>query len=546
MSRRVLLVGAGGVFGSRLAELLARQEGLELVLAGRRPEPLIALADKLRASSPAAVHTAVVDRRSPGDLASLDLWAVVDAAGPFQASDLTLAKAALAARAHYIDLADARDFVARAPGLLDAEARAAGRLAVTGASSTPALSDAVVTMLSDGWRKVEDVTVAISPGGRAPRGTSVIKAILSYAGRPVRILKHGEWRRQAGWGLPRPETFPGVGIRWVSLCETPDLDLIPQRHPDAYSVTFLAGVESPSQQWGLWLLTWPVRLRLVRNLTWLARPLRAIADLLAPFASDHGGMFVSVGGIQGVRQERHGLWGLAAYDGSGPYTPAAPAAALLRKMAAGRLELTGAYPCVGLLSVDEIMAEIAHLPIKTRTSRFRSAEWRIMVLALGDAFETMPRQVQRVHGGSKSLSLKGSGWARASRKGPSPWMRRLLGLPEPGPQPAISVSIDRTPHREIWTRRFGGRTFRTSLHGRTYGRFEERIWPLSFGFEAEPTRHGFRWRLVSWRLGLLPLPMKLAPMIRARTFELDGAYRFRVAVAHRWLGLVFGYAGRLK
>jgi hypothetical protein len=34
--------------------------------------------------------------------------------------------------------------------------------------------------------------------------------------------------------------------------------------------------------------------------------------------------------------------------------------------------------------------------------------------------------------------------------------------------------------------------------------------------------------------------------MRARTFARDGVYRFRVLVAHPWIGVIFGYAGRLS
>ena len=57
---------------------------------------------------------------------------------------------------------------------------------------------------------------------------------------------------------------------------------------------------------------------------------------------------------------------------------------------------------------------------------------------------------------------------------------------------------------------------------------------------------GFLWRFAGWRLGPLPMPRALAPTIRARAFERDGAYRFSVAVAHPWLGLLFAYGGRLR
>jgi hypothetical protein len=50
----------------------------------------------------------------------------------------------------------------------------------------------------------------------------------------------------------------------------------------------------------------------------------------------------------------------------------------------------------------------------------------------------------------------------------------------------------------------------------------------------------------SWRIGPLALPAAWAPRVRARTFARDGVYRFRVLVAHPWIGVIFGYSGRLR
>ena len=200
LRRRVVLVGATGSFGERLAELLARDSRFELVLAARRPEPLQALAARLGAEA------VVFDRRSPLGLKTMDPWAVVDAAGPFQTSDLGLAEAAIGCGAHYLDLADGREFVARCPAALDAAARRAGVAAITGASSTPALTHAALDLMTNGWTRVDRIAVAISGGSRAPRGLAVVRSILSYAGRPVRVFTGGGWRggtshqrRSPGW-----------------------------------------------------------------------------------------------------------------------------------------------------------------------------------------------------------------------------------------------------------------------------------------------------------------------------------------------------------
>src|SRR5439155_23740018 len=76
------------------------------------------------------------------DLRRLQVWCVVAAAGPFQGASPRIAQAAIAAGCHYVDIADARDFVAAFPRL-DATAKTAGVLAVTGSSSTPVLSQLV-------------------------------------------------------------------------------------------------------------------------------------------------------------------------------------------------------------------------------------------------------------------------------------------------------------------------------------------------------------------------------------------------------------------
>jgi saccharopine dehydrogenase-like NADP-dependent oxidoreductase len=221
MTRRILLVGASGAFGERLAWMISGWDDVHLVLAGRRAEPLRELAGRLAPKARAEISAVTFDREKPHDLAAIAPWTVVDAAGPFQASDYRLAQAAIQAGAHYVDLADARDFVAGFPEAMDAPARAAGLVALTGASSTPALSNAAADELVRGWRGVERITVAICPGARAPRGLSVVRAILSYVGQPVRVFTGGAWTVRKGWSGPRrvgsrpaaPTSGPGAVAR---------------------------------------------------------------------------------------------------------------------------------------------------------------------------------------------------------------------------------------------------------------------------------------------------------------------------------------------
>ena len=139
MTFRVLVVGGTGAFGRRLAEQLTATTDCEIVLAGRNGAKLDAAILKLKVQYPSrAIEGAILDKDTmkPERIRALNVNCVVDAAGPFQNAEPALARTAIAAGAHYIDIADARDFVAHFSAL-DSEAKAAGVMAVTGASSTP-------------------------------------------------------------------------------------------------------------------------------------------------------------------------------------------------------------------------------------------------------------------------------------------------------------------------------------------------------------------------------------------------------------------------
>jgi len=194
-ARRIVVLGGYGVFGALLCELLVR-DGHLVWVAGRTVQKAEALAARIGADALA------VDRT--GDLSPI--WAlepdvVVDAAGPFHAYDgdpYSLVRACLARRVHYLDLSDDAVFTAGI-GALQNEALAAGRFALSGASSVPGLSSVVLRELSAGLSDLRLIQSAILPGNRAPRGLSVIASILNQMGRPMRIWRGGAWRQVPAW-----------------------------------------------------------------------------------------------------------------------------------------------------------------------------------------------------------------------------------------------------------------------------------------------------------------------------------------------------------
>lgn len=177
---KILLLGGTGVFGSRLAQLLGR-DGHALTIAGRNLNAAQDLAHQIGGSA------LRVDRDGPlPSLVEYDVF--IDAAGPFHAygdDPYRLARAALDAGTHYLDLSDNAAFCAGISEL-DEQARAAGLCALSGLSSVPALSSAAVRALS-AEETPEVIDSAILPGNRSPRGLSVMASILSQAGRETQL-----------------------------------------------------------------------------------------------------------------------------------------------------------------------------------------------------------------------------------------------------------------------------------------------------------------------------------------------------------------------
>ena len=550
--KRIVLVGASGVFGTRLAAMVARWPDVVLVLAARNLAPLEALTADLAKTKPAAkIEVAQLDRLDPKGLAVLAPWAVVDAAGPFQGQDHAFPRAVLRARAHYIDLADARDFVAGFEAALDPEARAAKRWAITGASSTPALAHAALDAMTAGWTRIDRVEAAISPGAKAPRGLSVIRAILAWTGAPVRVFTDGRWATRPGWSAPRRTPFPGLGRRWTSLAETPDLDLLPARFHVRRDAIFRAGLELPVLHLGLWLLSLLRRARLTSTLEPLAVLLGEAAGLVAPLGSDRGGIVVSAEGQDADGAPRLARWSLYAEAGSGPHTPAAPAAATLRALLDGQLGEPRATPCVGLVDLDAILHQLRDLPTRTGLESQRPDAPGLFARLLGDHWDTLPPVVRQAHAGVETVTLTGQARGRGS-PGLTALVRRLKGMPPPGLH-STTVVIAPGATGERWTRRFGDQTFGSVIAPARDDpwAFEERVAPLAFRFTVAPRPGGFSWIFEGWRMGPIPLPRAWAPRMRARIFAApdqngDDLYRFRVLVAHPWLGVIFGYAGRLS
>lgn len=365
----VVVIGGTGLFGRHIVDALARDGTLTVTVAGRRLPAAQALVHASQPTSAAALHTAALDVEGAGfaeALAALRPDIVIHAAGPFQQRDYAVARAALAAGAHCIDLADGRAFVTGIDAL-DADARAAGRWVISGASSVPGLSAAVVAAHRPRFARLDAIDTAISPGNRTERGLATTQAILGYVGKPFTQLRDGHLTCVHGWTSMRRLRVAGVGTRWLARCDVPDLAVLPARHGDVYSCDFRAGLELRRMHFGLWLLATAVRARLVRDPVRWARPLLALSNQWARQGSDIGVMRMDLTGIGLDGRPLHLRWTLIARDGDGPRVPAMPSALLARKLAAGALPGAGARACLDLFTLDECMAALMPWAIESGT-----------------------------------------------------------------------------------------------------------------------------------------------------------------------------------
>jgi saccharopine dehydrogenase-like NADP-dependent oxidoreductase len=356
---RVVVLGAAGNFGARICRALQGDATIELVRAGRRAPG---------ASPETHIQYAQLDISANGFAAALSNvqpGLVIHCVGPFQGQDYRVARATLAAGAHYLDLADGRAFVAGFAGANDAQARTANRVAISGASTLPALSSAVIDELLGRLENLDSIEIAIAPGQRAPRGVATLKSVLSYVGEPFLWLDKGTWVRAHGWQQLKRLQFD-FGRRWASACDVPDLELLPRRYPAVRTVHFRAALEISVQQFGLWMVAALKRCGLRLPLERWAAALDHLASSMDRFGSDCGGMQVSLTGVRPGGSRHRVIWQLMAKDNHGPEIPCIAAILLARRIAAGQLPHSGAHACVGFLRLADFDPEFARWGIRSR------------------------------------------------------------------------------------------------------------------------------------------------------------------------------------
>jgi NAD(P)-dependent dehydrogenase (short-subunit alcohol dehydrogenase family) len=353
----VLILGGYGNFGARIARALVDEPNATIVIAGRDAGRAERFAQTLLTESPAAKVRGIALDIGAADfsthLRTLDVGVVIHTAGPFQEQGYGVALAAAEAGVPYIDLADGRRFVCDFAAAVDARARASKVASVTGASTLPALSSAVVDALTSDWRSIESIESCIAPAQTAPRGRATLEGVLAYCGEAVRVWRQSRWTVQPGWGGMTLVTFARLRPRLGAVCDVPDLELFVDRYAGVATVMFRAALEVGLGQRALSALSTLRFARVLPSLPRFAGALDTIGKLFDPLGSALGGMVVRVRGIDAGGKPAACAWHVTAPDGHGPEIPCMAAILLARRILRGESLPIGATPCMGLLALTD-------------------------------------------------------------------------------------------------------------------------------------------------------------------------------------------------
>ncbi|GJE60372.1 SDR family oxidoreductase [Methylobacterium trifolii] len=547
---KVLILGGYGVFGGRLAKLLRDVDGLELMIAGRD----LARAQAFCATchGRAQVRPLRLDRLDIADglrAESPDL--VVDASGPFQDYGVDrygVIESCIAAGIDYLDFADAADFVFGVTQF-DARAKAAGVAVLSGVSSFPVLTAAVLREMA-ATLDIVAVEGGIAPSPYAGIGLNVMRAVLSYAGSPIKLLRDRRPARAMGLTESRrftvavPGHLPLRNIRF-SLVDVPDLQVIPPEHPAMTDIWMGAGAG-------------PELLHRVLNCLASARARFGLPALI-PFAGlfhavlnrlcfgEHrGGMFVRVRG-RSERGEVVRTWHLLAEGEDGPLIPAMAIEALIRKRLRGQLPAAGARTAIRALDLSDYDALFRDRAIVTG---FRNEErdGSLYRQVLGSAFDGLPPRVRELHDGSQTRRWTGSAQVRRGTGLLARMIGGVLGFPETSADVPVTVTFVPERDGERWIRDFGGTVF-TSVQSVGAGRDQyllvERFGIARVALALVRDRERLVFVPRRWSLLGIPMPGWLLPSGRSFETERDGRFCFDIAIHMPLVGLIVAYRGTL-
>ncbi|MHA6318176.1 DUF4166 domain-containing protein [Altererythrobacter sp. CAU 1778] len=547
---KILILGGYGVFGGRLAQLLRDEPRATLLIAGRNAAKARGFCESFDGAATAL--PAPLDR---ADIArGLSQWhpnLVVDASGPFQdygAQRYRVIEACIAAGCDYLDFADAADFVFGVDRY-DAAAKQAGVFVLSGVSSFPVLTAAVLRALSRDMT-IERVEGGIAPSPYAGIGLNVMRAVVGYAGAPVKLVRGG--RPSHGIGLAESRRYtiapPGqLPLRNIhfSLVDVPDLQVLPPEHIEMTDIWMGAGPVPEVLHRALNLLAKARHRFRLPSLEPLSPLFYRVLNLLK-LGEHRGGMYVHAHGHRdGSRIERS--WHLLAEGDDGPFIPSMAVEGIVRKLLAGERPEAGARAATRALELEDYDDLFAGRAI---TTGFREHGGAVSLYRqlLGSAFDTLPSQVQALHDSAAERVWKGSAKVTRGHGLLAGLVARTFGFPRSAGEVAVSVHFKPEANGELWSRDFGGQRFssyQSAGTGRNTHLLVERFGAVRIALAL--VVDGERLKLIPRRWSFVGIPMPKALLPRGESFETQtgGQFTFDVTITLPLIGHVVRYCGTL-
>jgi hypothetical protein len=274
----------------------------------------------------------------------------------------------------------------------------------------------------------------------------------------------------------------------------------------------------------------------------------------ARWGAHRGGMFVAVDGATADGAPERREWHLVAERDAGPLIPSMAAAAVIRKVRAGKPPEAGARASTGDLELDDYEPLFVGRSIRTgfRSPTDTTTRAPLYRHIVGSAWSDLAPPLRAMH----SLPAEGRHHASAAglatvERGSNPLARliaTIMRFPREGRDVPVRVDFSSSPTGEVWRRTFAGRSFQSTQRrgeGRMQGLLAESFGPMTFGLAVVTANGGIELIVRRWRIFGVPLPRVLAPGGHARESAHDGRFNFDVEIGLPLVGRVVRYRGHL-
>ena len=300
---KVLLLGASGHIGRRVAaELLRHAEIEQLTLAGRDEGVLQRMADRMRGRAEIAVSAFDISRDAVAEHAR-GHDRIVSCAGPGYKVEADAVDGALQAGVDYLSLNDDFDAARQVSGR-HGSALENGVTILSGCGVAPGLSDLLVALAVEGLEKIEEIEISFAASTADAGGKATD---LHFVAMMDGAARDGVDSGDDGARAPHAVHFPDP-VGWIETfpCSHPEELSIARDHPNLAAFEFRVGLAEKAV---MDVVRASIAARLTRGerrrQLWLrsSAPVRPMLEKLSPKAAPWTGLRVDVRGRPGGRSK---------------------------------------------------------------------------------------------------------------------------------------------------------------------------------------------------------------------------------------------------